>query len=201
VLAIKRRRTESEYVRRNQLLDAARKIFRDKGYEGATVSEIAKEAGLGKGTFYFYYPSKTTIAVALRDGLMVTMAAAVENAMKPDTTFDQKLNTLIGTTFEVARQNVDLFRLAFIGADETHPEMHSESSEHAALLMTVTGLFDTAIRTGEMKSIDPGVAARLVLGMLQQAIIEAFVSGQGQSDEPERLEQGVRQLLVNALVR
>jgi AcrR family transcriptional regulator len=200
VLAIKRRRTESEYVRRNQLLDAARKIFRDKGYEGATVSEIAKEAGLGKGTFYFYYPSKTTIAVALRDGLMVTMAAAVENAMKPETTFDQKLNTLIGTTFEVARQNVDLFRLAFIGADETHPEMHSESSEHAALLMTVTGLFDTATRTGEMKSIDPGVAARLVLGMLQQAIIEAFVSGQGQG-EPERLEQGVRQLLVNALVR
>ena len=201
MLAIKRRRTESEYVRRNQLLDAARKIFRDKGYEGATVSEIAKEAGLGKGTFYFYYPSKTTIAVALRDGLMVTMAAAVENAMKPDTTFDQKLNTLIGTTFEVARQNVDLFRLAFIGADETHPEMHSESSEHAALLTTVTSLFDTATRTGEMKSIDPGVAARLVLGMLQQAIIEAFVSGQGQGDEPERLEQGVRQLLVNALVR
>ena len=201
MVAIKRRRTESEYVRRNQLLNAARNIFRDKGYEGATVSEIAKEAGLGKGTFYFYYPSKTAIAVALRDGLMVTMAAAVEIAMKPDTTFDQKLNTLIGTTFEVARQNVDLFRLAFIGADETHPEMHSESSEHAALLTTVTGLFDTATRAGEMKSIDPGVAARLVLGMLQQAIIEAFVSGQGQGDEPERLEQGVRQLLVNALVR
>ena len=200
-MATRRNRTESEQVRRKQLLDAARKIFRQKGYDGATVSEIAQEAGLGKGTFYFYYPSKTTIAVALRDGLMVTMAAAVEIAMKPDTTFDQKLNTLIGTSFEVARQNVDLFRLAFIGADETHPEMHSESSEHAALLTTVTGLFDTSTRAGEMKSIDPGVAARLVLGMLQQAIIEAFVSGQGQGDEPERLEQGVRQLLVNALVR
>ena len=201
MVAIKRRRTESEYVRRSQLLDAARKIFRDKGYEGATVSEIAKEAGLGKGTFYFYYPSKTAIAVALRDGLMVTMAAAVEVAMKPDTTFDQKLNTLIGTTFEVARKNADLFRLAFIGADETHPEMHSESPEHAALMTTVTRLFVTATEAGEMKSLEPAVSARLVLGMLQQAIIEAYVSGHGDGDEAERLEQGVRQLLVSALVR
>ncbi|MCH8116356.1 MAG: TetR/AcrR family transcriptional regulator [Chloroflexi bacterium] len=200
-MATRPRRTESEHVRRKQLLDAARKIFSEKGYEGATVSEIAQEAGLGKGTFYFYYPSKTTIAVALRDGLMVTMAAAVEIAMKPDTTFGEKLNTLIATSFKVARQNADLFRLAFIGADETHPEMHSESPEHAALLTTLTRLFGKATETGEMNAMDPEIAARLVLGLLQQAVIEAFVSGHGRGDESERLEQGVRQLLSNALVR
>ncbi|MCH7983426.1 MAG: TetR/AcrR family transcriptional regulator [Chloroflexi bacterium] len=200
-MATRPRRTESEHVRRKQLLDAARKIFSEKGYEGATVSEIAQEAGLGKGTFYFYYPSKTTIAVALRDGLMVTMAAAVEIAMKPDTTFGEKLNTLIATSFKVARQNADLFRLAFIGADETHPEMHSESPEHSALLTTLTRLFGKATETGEMNAMDPEIAARLVLGLLQQAVIEAFVSGHGRGDESERLEQGVRQLLSNALVR
>ena len=35
----------------------------------------------------------------------------------------------------------------------------------------------------------------------QQAVIEAFVSGHDRGDESERLEQGVRQLLANALVR
>ena len=200
-MAPRPRRTESEHVRRKQLLDAARKIFSEKGYEGATVSEIAKEAGLGKGTFYFYYLSKTAIAVALLDGLMARMAAAVEIAMKPDMTFGEKLNTLIATSFKVARQNAYLFRLAFIGADETHPEMHSESPEHAALLTVVTGLFGEATASGEMKTLDPEIAARLALGLLQQAIIEAFVSGHGRGDESERLEQGVRQLLANALVR
>ena len=86
-VATRPNRTESEHVRRKQLLDAARKIFREKGYEGATVAEIAEEAGLAKGTFYFYYPSKVAIAVALRDGLMTTIAAAVETAMKPKPTF------------------------------------------------------------------------------------------------------------------
>ena len=194
-------RTESEHVRRKQLLDAARKVFRDKGYEGATVSEIAQEAGLGKGTFYFYYPSKVAIAVALRDGLMTITAAAVEIAMKPKPTFGEKLNTLVTTTFEVARKNVDLYRLAFIGADETHPELHSESPEHAAVLTTVAGLFREATRSGEMKSLDPEIAARLSLGLLQQAVIEAFVSGHGHGDESERLEQGVQQFLSNALVQ
>ena len=201
MVATRRNRTESEHVRRKQLLDAARKMFREKGYEGATVSEIAQEAGLGKGTFYFYYPSKTAIAVALRDGLMARMATAVEKAMQSNLTFGEKLNTLIVTTFEVARKNVDLYRLAFIGADETHPELHSESPEHAAILTVVTGLFGEATASGEMKTLDPEITARLVLGMLQQAIIEAFVSSHGQGDESGRLEQGVRQLLANALVR
>ncbi len=202
-VATRLNRTESEHVRRKQLLDAARKVFREKGYEGATVSEIAEEAGLGKGTFYFYYPSKTAIAVALRDGLMIKMSAAVERAMKSNPTFAEKLNTLIGTTFEVARQNADLYRLAFVKADETHPELHSESPEHAAVLMTVTGLFSEATKSGEMKSLDPEIAARLSLGLLQQAVIEAFVSGHGhgQGDESERLEQGVQQFMANALVR
>ena len=202
-VATRPNRTESEHVRRKQLLDAARKVFRDKGYEGATVSEIAQEAGLGKGTFYFYYPSKVAIAVALRDGLMTTIAAAVEIAMKPKPTFGEKLNTLVVTTFEVARQNVDLYRLAFIGADETHPELHSESPEHVAVLTTVTNLFTEATETGEMKTVDPEITARLVLGLLQQAVIEAFVSGHGHGggDESERLEQGVQQFLANALVR
>ena len=202
-VATKPSRTESEHVRRKQLLDAARKIFREKGYEGATVSEIAMEAGLGKGTFYFYYPSKTAIAVALRDGLMTRMAAAVEKAMASNLTFGAKLNTMIATSFEMARQNADLYRLAFVGADETHPELHSESPEHAAVLTTVTNLFTEATATGEMRTVEPEIMARLVLGLLQQAVIEAFVSGHGRGhgDESERLEQGVRQLLVNALVR
>ena len=86
-MATRQNRTESEEVRRGQLLDAARKVFREKGYDGATVSEIAIEARLGKGTFYYYYPSKTAIAVALRDGLMNRMAEAVEAATRPASAF------------------------------------------------------------------------------------------------------------------
>ena len=81
------RRTESEPVRRAQLLRAARKVFRAKGYDGASVSEIVREAGVAQGTFYLYFPSKRDAAVSLRDGLMETMAQAVATAVESRTPF------------------------------------------------------------------------------------------------------------------
>ena len=72
-MATRRSRTERELVRRNQLLKAARKVFRDNGFEGATIADIVREAGVAQGTFYIYYSSKRAAAVALRDELMDRM--------------------------------------------------------------------------------------------------------------------------------
>ena len=191
------RRTESEPVRRAQLLRAARKVFRAKGYEGASVSEIVREAGVAQGTFYHYFPSKRDAAVSLRDGLLETMAQAVATAVKSRTSFEDRLEALIAACFKVARRNADLFRLAFIGADETHSEMHSQSPEHASFLRAITDLFRDAVDAGEMEVMDPEIAARLAIGLLQHAVIEAFVFGAG--EESERLEQGVSAMLLNAL--
>ena len=197
--ATRARRTETEPVRRAQLLKAARKVFRAKGYDGASVSEIVREAGVAQGTFYLYFPSKRDAAVSLRDGLMETMAQAVATAVKSRTSFEDRLESLIAAGFKVARKNADLFRLAFIGADETHPEMHSESKEHASFLTAITDLFREAVDAGEMEAMDPEIAARLAIGLLQHAMIEAFVFGEG--EESDRLEQGVSTLLLNALRR
>ena len=197
--ATRARRTESEPVRRAQLLRAARKVFRAKGYDGASVSEIVREAGVAQGTFYLYFPSKRDAAVSLRDGLMETMAQAVATALESRTSFEDRLESLIAAGFKVARKNADLFRLAFIGADETHPEMHSESKEHTSFLTAITDLFRDAIDAGEMEAMDPEIAARLGIGLLQHAMIEAFVFGEG--EESVRLEQGVSALLLNALRR
>ena len=110
-----------------------------------------------------------------------------------------KVQSLIAAGFKVARRNADLFRLAFIGADETHSEMHSESAEHASILRAITDLFRDAVDSGEMEAVDPEIAARLATGLLQHAMIEAFVFGLG--EESNRLEQGVSALLLNALRR
>ncbi len=197
--ATRPKRTESEPVRRAQLLRAALKVFRAKGYDGATVSEIVREAGVAQGTFYLYFPSKRDAAVSLRDGLMETMAQAVATAVESRTSFDDRLESLIAACFQVARRNADLFRLAFIGADETHSEMHSESPEHASFLRAITDLFRDAVDVGEMDAMDPESAARLATGLLQHAMIEAFVFGEG--EESDRLEQGVSAMLLNALRR
>ena len=50
------RRDRERLARRRAMLDAALAVFGDKGFDGATVDEIAERAEFGKGTLYNYFP-------------------------------------------------------------------------------------------------------------------------------------------------
>lgn len=54
--------------RKNEVLDAAERLFHSKGYEKCTVNDILKEVNIAKGTFYYYFKSKEEVldAVVLR---------------------------------------------------------------------------------------------------------------------------------------
>ncbi len=54
--------------RRNEILDAAEKLFAGKGYMKTTINDILQEVGIAKGTFYYYFKSKEEVmdAVAMR---------------------------------------------------------------------------------------------------------------------------------------
>lgn len=55
-------------LRRASLIEAAGKLFVEKGYEAATMDEIAAGAGVAKGTLYHYFASKSELLEVLRDG-------------------------------------------------------------------------------------------------------------------------------------
>jgi AcrR family transcriptional regulator len=53
--------------RRAAIVDAAAKLFVEKGFQATTVDDIATQAGFAKGTFYHYFPTKLELLDALRD--------------------------------------------------------------------------------------------------------------------------------------
>jgi AcrR family transcriptional regulator len=56
--------------RRQDLLDAAVEVFKEKGVRDATVAEICAHAGVAKGTFYLYFDSRDRLLGALREMLV-----------------------------------------------------------------------------------------------------------------------------------
>jgi AcrR family transcriptional regulator len=63
-------RTRKSEETRARLLDAAAKVFRDKGYAGARLSDIADAAGMHTPGVYYYFPSKEALVEeVLRDGV------------------------------------------------------------------------------------------------------------------------------------
>ena len=183
------RRTETETVRQEQILAAARKVFREKGYEGATISDIVKEAGVAQGTFYLYFPSKRDAFFALGQRVHEIMGTTFHNAYDPAMPFEERLRALTKAAFECARTNADLVRLIFFGADSISVEVQTAFLKNNPVIVSMTEMFRRDIEAGNMEPMDPEIAARLLLGMIKNAFVEAFVLGD--KEDAQRLEEGV----------
>ena len=68
------------------ILEAARAIFVDHGFDGARVQEIARRAGIGEGTIYSYYESKAELMLAVLqqfwDGLTLEMTMEADRSTR-----------------------------------------------------------------------------------------------------------------------
>lgn len=71
-----------QWVRRGELLEAARQVFERDGYHGATVSTIVQTAGLSQGAFYLYFPDKKAAFGALQDEVATLLRRRIYWATK-----------------------------------------------------------------------------------------------------------------------
>jgi AcrR family transcriptional regulator len=69
-LAVVKTENETRAERRQQILRTAKRIFSEKGYHNACVSDIIGEAGIARGTFYLYFSNKRDIFDKLLNNLL-----------------------------------------------------------------------------------------------------------------------------------
>jgi AcrR family transcriptional regulator len=60
-------------LRRREILAAAGALFQSQGYQHTTVNAIIRTAGIAKGTFYYYFPSKEAVLAAIVHALVVQL--------------------------------------------------------------------------------------------------------------------------------
>ena len=73
--------------RRSELIAAAQHLFHTKGYEHTSISDIVKQVGVAKGTFYYYFDSKTAVLEAVV-AVMVAQVQAIFREIVADDTLD-----------------------------------------------------------------------------------------------------------------
>ncbi len=192
------RRTQSETFRREQILAAARKVFREKGYDGTTVSDIVEEAGVAQGTFYLYFPSKKAAVLALAQMLTEEGAKRLTAVVDSKMTFEERLRMLVKVVFDFGRRNPDICRLIHMGTESLTHEVH-QSKGAQTMDKVVAEMFRHAAETGELEDMDPDIAARILGRLLPGCIQEAFVFNDG--SEADQLEEVCTRIVVNAFTR
>jgi AcrR family transcriptional regulator len=92
--------TERQWVRRGELLEAARGVFERDGYHGTTVSAIVQAAGLSQGAFYLYFPDKKAVFAALQDEMATLLQRRIYWATRDEDDARQRLESGLKAYFE-----------------------------------------------------------------------------------------------------
>src|SRR2546422_4010397 len=114
--------TERRWVRRGELLEAARRVFERDGYHAATVSSIVQLAGLSQGAFYLYFVDKKAVFAALQEEMATLLRRRIYWATRDESDPARRLTAGLTAYFEFYDEYRNwMRRLTFegLGIDET----------------------------------------------------------------------------------
>ena len=119
-MAMTTQATKSELTRA-RILAAALTIFRERGFEAATMREIAAEARMAVGAAYYYFDSKDALVLAFSQQSAEQMAPQAERILSAAKTLEQRLRGLIGLKFATFAPNRTLLGALAAHVNPQHP--------------------------------------------------------------------------------
>jgi TetR/AcrR family transcriptional regulator len=132
---VERKEREKEH-RREEIIDAAQKIFFEKGLAAATVDEIAESAELSKGTLYLYYKSKEDMYLGVIMRGMEKLYINFDSISASDDSIILKLIKFGDSYKEYFRSNREYFRMVhFLQTPQFHKQV-SEDMRQACSMET-----------------------------------------------------------------
>jgi AcrR family transcriptional regulator len=159
----KRERTKA--ANRQAILAAARKVFAQLGYEGATVRDIIRGTDLASGTFYNYFRSKEEVFEALADDGAARFKPILRQAREGANSFEDYLRTAFGAYFNfVVQEN----RIEGRPLDERQPHVRTDTPEMIAIYEEVRSGLEDAIQRGFAPRVDAEYLAYSCIGIAQE---------------------------------
>jgi AcrR family transcriptional regulator len=105
-----------------RILDAALELFRQEGFDTATMRDIARKAGVATGAAYYYYPSKDAIVMGFYQRANAEMQSKIEAALSDVNGLEKRLCEVIRVKLAHFAPNRGVLRaLLRNGADPKHP--------------------------------------------------------------------------------
>ena len=160
---------------RARILEAALTTFRERGFERATMREIAAAANVATGAAYYYFESKDAIVMAFYESSTSEMGPAIEATLEGSRTLEERLRGIITAKFEEFAPNRKLLAALTAHTDPEHPlspfSKHTAHIRHADI-----AFFERAVKDSKVK-LPASVAPYLprLLWMYQMGLILFWV--------------------------
>ena len=183
---------------RGRILEAALSVFGERGFEKATMREIATAAGVAVGAAYYYFDSKDALVMAFYEQAQRAMHPLIEGGLDGAKTLEARLRAVISTKFEYFAPNRRLLSALTAHTDPEHP-LSPFSQETATIREEDVASFERAVRESGVK-LPANVAPYLgrLLWMYQMGLILFWVYDRSPEQERTMLlyEKTLKMLIV-----
>lgn len=172
------------------MLDAAEEVFAEKGYHGAVVDDIIRRSDSSKGGFYFHFPNKQAIFLALIDALVPKLTGAVERAIAAEPDPVAQMGAALRTLLDIFAKHRKLTKILLVEAVGLgHGFDEQLMRTRGRFANFVKGYLDAAIAAGSIAPQDTDIVSWAWLGAINEIVVRWLVTRQ-----PERLEDVYPQL-------
>ncbi|HUQ42377.1 MAG TPA: TetR/AcrR family transcriptional regulator [Candidatus Limnocylindrales bacterium] len=153
-------------AREDEILAAAARIFRQKGYHATSVRDIAESVGLLKGSLYHYIRSKEDLLARLFDGALEDTVRTLDEIASRDAAPTERLREMVKAYVRSVTENIDAVGL-YLREWRSLPA--PELARLRARRRAMRALFEQVIADGsrrrEFAGIDEKISALAILGM------------------------------------
>ena len=168
-------------ARRDQILRAAERVFAEKGFHAASITDVIEAAGVSRGTFYLYFDSKRAIFSELLGELFQKLAACVRpvdltpGAHSPV----QQLRANVTCALRVVAENEDLMGILFRSGQGVDPDADQQVREFTT---SIIDLIRKALQRGQqigvVRPLDDELVAQCIYGSVKEIVFQGLQTGQ-----------------------
>jgi TetR/AcrR family transcriptional regulator, fatty acid metabolism regulator protein len=183
------------------ILEAAVKIFAQRGYHRAKISSIAEQAGIATGSVYLYFKNKETILLTIFDRLWIDLTVSLQNIVKQaNIDPSMKLDLVIERFFD---NFITHPSLATVFVNEQHHLIKGRRGNIAKHYNDFFDLAEEIIREGVQKKVfNPDIDIKLyrhfIIGGLRSTLL--LWSQQSQSLPLEHVRQNMKFFIKHGLL-
>jgi len=178
-----------EEFRCRAICEAAMRVVGRKGLAKATVDDIAREAGVAKGTVYLYFRSRDEILEKTIEAAADVLLERLRCAGAKGRNFADSLELVLAAQFTFFDENRDFFRLYFSSGESSEDRRLHRSRNYRDHIELLVEIIRRGRRRGEVTSADPERAAIAIAGAAR-----AFILRRINEKEPPAPEADARAL-------
>lgn len=194
--------TERSTDKRERILEAALRVFAERGFYNSKVSEVAREAGVADGTIYLYFQNKDDLLIQLFEDRMDFIIRRLQAELeRTDRSPLAQLRRLIQLHIDLAIFDSDLAEFITVELRQSSKFVKEyENPQFVQYLRILRDMIEEGQRQGEIRSgMDSRLIVRAIFGALDEVLLTLTLASRTRSVDVKMAADQMADMIIDGM--